>query len=854
MGFAADIFKITLANTNLNFLNAQIDTITSKLNALSGKGVNPIRDKAFFEKQKKDAEAAVAALDVNDKDFVAKKKVQVEEIRKAEKELAKYDTALKNSNKSTEAANKLQADFNKLIADGKNLVDSIAEAKNQANETGLTDEALKLKNINDKYNDLISSVDTYNKKVDEFNRKNPNKPIQKVGQTLINDLGNARDRELTNFNLKIDADLFKDNLDKKRALFEQFENAKIEIGEDKARELFQRELGQFTTFQQQLEEEAKRLAPKIAFGIANIGDIEKFKAVMAQIKELNEKQASDDIERQKQNFIELLQATVTFNVAQAAINKKYDDLEARLKADNTLQGKDEALKLLGENRKAELDALKDEIASRLPAFQKLFGGIQDLSDASAKKVIDDANKILDELVKTGKISEEFARQIKAALNDATDSLDSRLPDRLRAISGIFSQISSSVRELNSDLGDTVDRISTALSAAADLQTAFKEFGKNTPEGDIAGVTSIISAVTAIVSRIGEAISSLKEAKQQVADFNTQLITGEQDYNALLRDRQRQQVLLNKTALKGLEDQKKLLLEQKNLAKASFDEIFKKLQGESFITSQSVKNKKPGLLSGVIDILFPKKEVKSELQALAGKTFEEIEKLFNTGQLTDKAKQLFEQLQKIKQEGVDIDALLEQNKINAQQLFTGTSEQSIADTILDGFKQGKRGIADFADTFEDLMRGAIFQALKFQALEAPLKEFFAQFAGSAESDGVLTEDEIKILKERFNSIITDAGDKFKELEKITNINLSGSGSDNANGLTGAIKGMTEQTAQLLAGQMGGLRLTALDQLVVSRSQLESLSRIQVNTALAADRLMLVYDRLFYYYETRGVKMR
>ncbi len=57
----------------------------------------------------------------------------------------------------------------------------------------------------------------------------------------------------------------------------------------------------------------------------------------------------------------------------------------------------------------------------------------------------------------------------------------------------------------------------------------------------------------------------------------------------------------------------------------------------------------------------------------------------------------------------------------KEMLTGTTSDSITDSILEGFKNGKRGARDFADDFEVMMKDALFQSLKFQALEGPLKE-------------------------------------------------------------------------------------------------------------------------------------
>ncbi len=1063
---AADAFKLSLDNVNLNFLNAQIDTITAKLNSLTAKGT-PIKDKAFFETQKKNALAKIAELDeeaLGTKEFNRLKAIQVIEINKADKALERYETTVKSTNKSTDTANKIQQEFNRLLGDGKNLLDAITQAKESANETGLTDESLKLKKINERYDDLILNIDLYNHKVDEFNKKNPKTPVQKVGQVLVNEINQARSQELTNNALKIDADLFKENLDKKQRLFEQFENAKSQIGEKNAKELFEKELGDYRSFLELLEAERKKLLPKVSFGIANEGELGKFEKIVEGISNLQQNQAEEDFKRQQRNFTlllnenvkfndeknrinkkydalqsqlnfdstvkdkearkkildqerkeklaalqeerdnlltkagfqfinedevnrfrgiinsiddlqgdqsekdlkrqqdnlaSLLNSTIEFNNQKAAINKKFDEQEAALRNDLDAKNKDaeferlqeqrkrelalleedqnkflanigvgvpdvaelekfkavlsgikdlkdkmaedekaiqiknleellaatvnfnkaklaidlkydkledaarikfkgqeleDALKLLRERRKQELEELADEIAQQLPEFKKLFGGIQDLSDAAAKKVIADAKARLAILKIEGKQSAEFIRQFENAIKEAEDALGSRLPDRLNAVSSIFGQLAGSVRGLNSDLADTLDTLGSMVKASSDVATAFKEFKKNTTEGDIAGVTSIVSAVQTLIGIIEKSVQSKKDAKQAVLDFQAKVIAGELEYNQVLRQREIQQAVLNKTTLKGLQDQNKLLKEQKKLALESFDEIFKKLQTESFISQVSTKNRNPSLLTGAINLLFPQKEVKQQLESLAGKSFEDIEKLFLSNQLTDKAKALFEQLQKLKQEGVDIDALLEQNKLRAQEIFTGTTASNITDSITEGFRNGLRSVQDFASTTEDIIRQAMLSALKFQVLEEPIKKLFEKFAIDAESGGGLDLQEVADFTQSINNTIQDAAAFVEEIEKATGIKLN-QASNSQNSLAGSIRAqLTEETGTVIAGQFGGLRLTALDILNISRQQLEVQSRIQINTGLAAERLLLIYDRQFYFYETRGIKVR
>lgn len=67
-------------------------------------------------------------------------------------------------------------------------------------------------------------------------------------------------------------------------------------------------------------------------------------------------------------------------------------------------------------------------------------------------------------------------------------------------------------------------------------------------------------------------------------------------------------------------------------------------------------------------------------------------------MTDSAKVLFEQLQKLKEEGEDVAGMIDDLNEEMKESFTGTTVDSIADSILQGFAEGKRSAREFADDF------------------------------------------------------------------------------------------------------------------------------------------------------------
>lgn len=161
-------------------------------------------------------------------------------------------------------------------------------------------------------------------------------------------------------------------------------------------------------------------------------------------------------------------------------------------------------------------------------------------------------------------------------------------------------------------------------------------------------------------------------------------------------------------------------------------------------------------------------------------------------------------------------------------LTNTTSESITDSIIQGFANGESSIADFADNFEDLMKNALLQALKVQALEGPIKQWYETFAGYL-SDGILSPEENKKAKAAWDAIINNADKTWDALQEGTGMDFSANGQlAKANTLTGDIKGVTEETASIIGGQMNAIRMNQAESMEMIRGQLFHLANISSNT--------------------------
>jgi hypothetical protein len=156
------------------------------------------------------------------------------------------------------------------------------------------------------------------------------------------------------------------------------------------------------------------------------------------------------------------------------------------------------------------------------------------------------------------------------------------------------------------------------------------------------------------------------------------------------------------------------------------------------------------------------------------------------------------------------------------LTGGVTQDSIANTIAAGLVEGKRSVQDFADDMNAILIQAITNALSAKVLGPAINEL-TDYLAKAMEDGVLSTEEAERYKTMFGLIAAE-GAKLADASAAA---LAGMESPDKT-LSGAIKGITEETAGVLAGQMNAIRIQQVTNTEVLRNQLSFLSQIASNT--------------------------
>ncbi|MFR8937566.1 MAG: hypothetical protein ACLVH2_04400, partial [Streptococcus sp.] len=174
----------------------------------------------------------------------------------------------------------------------------------------------------------------------------------------------------------------------------------------------------------------------------------------------------------------------------------------------------------------------------------------------------------------------------------------------------------------------------------------------------------------------------------------------------------------------------------------------------------------------------------------------------------------------------------------EDLFQTTS-QGLEEAILEGLKGGKRGIADFGEDFEEIMRNALLQSFVIDQLRGKAQEFYKKYTLLADSDENgkldLTAEEIRDLRKDWNDIIRAATEEAKNIDAIVGGSSSSSQEASKKGFATA----SQDSIDELNGRFTALQIAGEE--IKNQNQLQTMSILE----LRADMLPIIAN-------TTGIK--
>lgn len=160
--------------------------------------------------------------------------------------------------------------------------------------------------------------------------------------------------------------------------------------------------------------------------------------------------------------------------------------------------------------------------------------------------------------------------------------------------------------------------------------------------------------------------------------------------------------------------------------------------------------------------------------------------------------------------------------------------TLADSLTEAFKAGEDAANAFEQTVNEVLQNAIVNQLKKKFLENQLQSALdslytdmGYWSGDNFIFDGLTDAEIADFKAKVQAAANNynqALDVYKDLFKDLEID-----DDSEDSLTGAVKGVTEETADIISGQMNAIRINQMEATQVLRQSLQALNTIATNTA-------------------------
>lgn len=527
-----------------------------------------------------------------------------------------------------------------------------------------------------------------------------------------------------------------------------------------------------------LKQELLKLQKLNAFDTSEVG-VQKGSIINDAIR-----QADIDAENEFRDLLNTYQTGFQQLVSlQASYERDVAFLKSRLTANSTQEEKE----WINDTIKARTDAytqmlldleMKDE-----NFYEVLFGNLRDVSVETLKQALKEAEQWISNFEKknnispgsdTGKMLSGVKTQIGGIKNDVNgiSQMSQQLPmmfgkgmgnwatqfqDAAAKTMENLQQIADVCHYIDEDLGNAMDTAVGIIGGVSDIA----EGVGNVFKGDIVGaVNKSITGTYKIFKTLADNVRYNKQVRAEYEQSLLETYSKELEYNSILRERLRIQQQIGETTMQYLDRLGSELGKQSADISKEYDEVWRKLMGEEYITQTNYKH----------GTWFRKAKTWNDYASLSGKTYEEIEGFYTEGKLEGAAKTLFERLKQLKEEGADVADMLDDLNEDMKENFTGTTVSSMADTILKSFSAGKGGAKDLADYFQERLKEAVLQGVKLKALEGPLRQWYESFAAASQSG--LDANKIAQLREQYNKIIADAAEELKNMEDITGVVIGG----------------------------------------------------------------------------------
>lgn len=470
-----------------------------------------------------------------------------------------------------------------------------------------------------------------------------------------------------------------------------------------------------------------------------------------------------------------------------------------------LNGNKDLLEKLAKAEQDELSKLQSDLIKNSGDWQNLFGNLDELTTKTIKQLID---KIEGMKATIGvDLNPQDLKALTDQLNKARSEVEKRNP--FTALGAAWKRLKEATKDgkgLGSDEAKKATKdVATAVSGSIDLING--TFNAVTNGLQKMGV-SMDEETQAILGDIGGIMDGASQVAQGIATGNPLsviqgsigLLSSAFDlFNS--RDRKAEkQIKKHQKAIKQLENAYKQLEWQ--IGKALGGEVYKNQQA-------AIRNMKE-----------QQEHLKASWEA------EESKKKTDHDRVNDFKEQYAEL-------GRQIEDMIDEISNDLLQTTAKDFANDLGDALVEAFSKGEDAAKAMETTVNSVLKNLVLNQLKKKFLENQLQgalDKLEKDMGYWNSDDFVFDGLTQAEIDRFKSAVGAASSNFNQALKQYEEIFKDMGLDDTDeSLTGAAKGISEESANILAGQMNAIRINQLDANEVLRQSLQALNTIAINTA-------------------------
>lgn len=719
------------------------------------------------------------------------------------------------------------------------LLDKIEKTERGINESVLSERESSTQKVLDKYIEL-------------------NKEAVKLGMNTqkINEL---QKQELEVVNYKADTNSLKEELERRKELYTEFEKVKKDTSEQYATEMYSNLIDLSKDYYDTLSDELDKIDTKDM----TAKEKDRYNVLMKMLVDYG----ADKSKQEREQLAKFISDTESTQEKLLKLKNEYES--NRLKLTEMYSGKELELRLgvlekeyktgfysLSDSVKADADkyidaldiisgATKNQVEKQIIELNKFLKSNVDLSaeqrKATEKVLTELNNSLISAPLDTSKTSSavanvnaqidqtkrkiaelKLAREKEEASNYAshqdflnkvaeTDSaialLENRLEDlhvsKLGALGedignlgGKFVTFGNSLRDINPHLSDLFTTLGQGMQIAESVSKAVVAIGGAIKDGGGTGGSGTAEAIGAGLEVVGSIMNIFGSISAKTKQERQKFLRWQQD---VYKGELEYQALLRKRKYDSIDQN----LPTKDLIESQMDALKKDIpEVERAYMEQLEKIQKDGeqILDRWRSSSFWRTKTKTKWGDLVGVDYDELEKLYVTEKLEGDTKLWFEELQKVKEEMDAIGLSLEDLARQMDELMTGTNWQQLSSTFADMFANGTNDAIKFGETLEDVIRGAIVAGFKANYIDKEMQALFDNLA-EISLDGELSQGEIDQFRK-------DAEQRFDYLNKTWEQLVGGLDIDFGEQLGGdardSVKRITETQADRLTGITTGIQ--------------------------------------------------